>query len=116
MNDAILLSMYLRDISIMMTIMPVVRKRYRISILRAELNVSGFTTAAAPRISSILKMFEPIILPTAMSGLLLRKATMLVISSGKDVPVAMIVIAMSFSDTFILLAMLTALLVVISPP
>ncbi|GAB4144322.1 MAG: hypothetical protein OHK0017_02720 [Patescibacteria group bacterium] len=48
-------------------------------------------TPDKPRIRAILTILEPITLPTANSVLLLRAAVTEVISSGREVPTAMIV-------------------------
>ena len=51
-----------------------------------------------PMTIQILKILLPIILPTIRSVSLRRAATMVVTSSGKDVPRAMMVRAMTRSD------------------
>ena len=54
------------------------------------LYVIGFIIAEVPSISNILNMFEPIILPIAMSLSPFNAATTLVTSSGRLVPIASI--------------------------
>ena len=61
----------------------------------------GATIAAQPTMSSVLKMFEPTTLPSAMSGVPFRADTKLTNSSGADVPAATIVSPITISGTFI---------------
>lgn len=51
----------------------------------------GFMSELIDSINKILKIFEPMTLPIAMSLFFLRAATIEVINSGKEVPAAMMV-------------------------
>lgn len=62
-------------------------------------SVMGFIRAAVPSIIRMLKTFEPIILPMTIPACFLRAAMMLVESSGKDVPNATILNAITESGT-----------------
>lgn len=68
----------------------------------------GANTDEIPRIQKILKIFEPTILPTAISFCPFRAATIDVISSGIDVPMATIVRPITRSETPNNCAILTA--------
>ena len=76
----------------------------------------GLITAAPPTIIRMLAMFDPRTFPRAIWLRPLRAATMQVASSGSDVPAAMIVIAMNFSDRLRAWAMLVAELTNSFPP
>jgi hypothetical protein len=60
----------------------------KISVKLLHSSVTGEIVAESPRIQKILKIFEPTILPTAMSVCHFRAATIDVTSSGRDVPIA----------------------------
>jgi len=53
--------------------------------------VIGEIREAVPNTKSILKMFEPMIFPTAMSTFFFIEATTVTTSSGNEVPIAIIV-------------------------
>ena len=69
------------------------------SVRKAGLKYIGFMTAAAPRTNKILKIFEPTILPIAISYLRFIAATTHTTSSGKLVPNATNVKPIMRSDT-----------------
>ena len=79
-------------------------------------NDRGVITEEHPRISNMLKTFEPSIFPRASWSLCLAAATMQVASSGSDVPPARMVIAMNLSLTPSLLARAVAESTKSSPP
>ena len=68
------------------------------------LTTIGATSAAQPTISIVLKILEPMTLPTAKSGVPLRAETRLTNSSGAEVPAATMVRPMTISDMFTLRA------------
>ncbi len=61
--------------------------------------LNGWTVDAVPKISKMLKVFEPMTLPSASSELFLREAIIEVMSSGREVPIATMVIAITASLT-----------------
>lgn len=58
------------------------------SVVRRLETGIGEIMAEVPRMASILKRFDPIMLPRAMSTLRLRKASTDVVNSGSEVPIA----------------------------
>ena len=60
--------------------------------------IIGFITEALPKTSVVLIILLPITLPIAMPYLFLMDAVMDELSSGKDVPIATIVMAIMTSD------------------
>jgi len=76
----------------------------------------GVTVAVVPRIRNMLKMFDPTMFPTAISGSFLRAAATEVASSGSDVPAATMVSPMKPSLIPRVRAMLEAELTKKSPP
>ena len=62
--------------------------------------VIGLTIAVAPRIAKILKIFEPMALPMAISFSPLHVATTEAASSGSEVPIATTVNPITASDNF----------------
>ena len=64
-----------------------------------------------PSTNKILKMFEPTILPIAISALPANVDAMLTVSSGNDVPTATMVIPITYSLIFNLCAMAAELFV-----
>ena len=70
-----------------------------VSIIFSIETATGVITAAMPRIARILKVFEPIAFPTAISSSFLRAAAIEVASSGSEVPQATIVSPISVSVT-----------------
>ena len=91
------------------------KRRYR-SILKTGSKAIGRTRELTPRMKKILKMFDPIMLPTAMSLFFFTAATTDVASSGKEVPAATIVNPISFSLTPSAVAMSTADVTTNLPP
>ena len=69
-----------------------------------------------PRIKKTLKIFDPTIFPTAISGCFLRAAATDVASSGSDVPAATIVRPIKLSLMPKVRAMLDAEVTKRSPP
>ena len=69
------------------------------STMLIPVNESGVMRAEPPRIRSVLEMLEPSMFPSASWPLPLRAATMLVASSGIEVPAASTVTAINLSDT-----------------
>jgi hypothetical protein len=67
------------------------------SVLKMGLYVKGLISELTPRIRNILNIFEPMILPTAMSLLFLFTATRDVTNLGSEVPAATIVSPIIFS-------------------
>ena len=65
------------------------------SPLLLGLNGNGLIKELNPKTKKMLKMLEPMTLPTAISGFLLYAATADVASSGSDVPTATTVRPMS---------------------
>ena len=70
--------------------------RITISITFSMINVIGLIVAAIPSTNRILKILEPITLPSAISSSFLRAATTEVTSSGRLVPQATIVSPIRF--------------------
>ncbi len=77
---------------------------------------TGPMTALTPKISMILKMFDPTTFPTAISFRPLKAATAEVNSSGREVPAETTVMAISRSLTPILDAASTAAFTTKRPP
>ena len=69
-----------------------------ISKLMEESNGSGLMVAVVPKIKKTLKILEPITFPIIISGFFFLAATIAVANSGKDVPMAIIVNPITFSD------------------
>ena len=63
-----------------------------VSMIARISTVIGEMSALKPRINTMLKMFEPIALPSARSLSPFFAATIEVTSSGRDVPIATMVI------------------------
>ena len=57
-------------------------------------------TQVVPRTNKMLKMFEPTMLPTAISGCFFKAATMQVTNSGRLVPIATTVSPIILSEMF----------------
>ena len=76
----------------------------------------GLIIELRPKIQKILKMFEPITLPTAMSVFFLKAATAEVASSGREVPIATIVRPIKDWETPNKAAMAMAPLTIHCPP
>ena len=79
------------------------------SVLKVGLNFIGAIKELIERMSKILKILDPIILPIAIPLFFLMAATAEVMSSGKEVPIAMIVSPIIFSLTPNCVANLTPL-------
>lgn len=86
------------------------------SVEAAVLNGSCVIVAVNPRIKNTLKIFDPTILPTAISSCFLRVATTDVASSGNDVPTPTIVSPINASLSPAVCATFTASVTKIFPP
>ena len=86
------------------------------SILYSILNVIGFIKVATPIINVILNILEPIMFPTEISLLPFKAATTLVTSSGRLVPIAIIVKLIIFSLILKNSAIITELSTIKFPP
>lgn len=76
----------------------------------------GVIAAVAPRISAMLAMFDPTMLPMLNPGLLAKAACRLTKSSGMDVPNPKIVMPITIGLSFARCAMLVAPSMSQSPP
>ncbi len=70
---------------------PLIPSRISRSILIKEVIIMGATTAVIPRTNNMLKMLDPIEFPIARSTLPFLAAVMPVTTSGREVPIAIIV-------------------------
>lgn len=68
------------------------------SYIEKRLTSIGLIITDTPKTNSILNIFEPMTFPMAISVSPFRAATMLVTSSGSDVPIATMVRPMSVSS------------------
>ena len=87
-----------------------------ISIIFSPINCNGLIADAIPSTIRILKIFEPIAFPTAISTSFFLAATMDVTSSGRDVPIETIVNPTRFWLIPKSMAILLAASTVRSPP
>lgn len=69
------------------------------SVLKIVSNEMGLTNELMDKMRKILKIFDPIIFPTARSLFFFMAATTEVASSGNDVPMATMVKLITFSLT-----------------
>ena len=90
--------------------------KIRISIIFSKIKVIGLIVAAIPKTNKILKTFEPITFPRAISTSPFLAATIEVTSSGKEVPRATMVRPTKFCDIPKDKAILEALSTTKSPP
>lgn len=77
---------------------------------------TGWITAVTPRINTILKIFDPIIFPSAIPCIPARAATIVETISGSDVPIATIVSPIIVSESPMYPAITTADSTTRTPP
>ncbi len=75
------------------------RRRTPKSIFNAISNFIGDIIEVIANIKNILKIFEPMMFPTAISDFPLYAATAEVASSGRDVPIASMVNPINLSES-----------------
>jgi len=73
-------------------------KQIPISMFMCVEKLSGATTLVVPKTKRVLKIFDPTMLPIAMSDCFLYAAIPEAASSGRDVPIATIVSPIIDSD------------------